>query len=217
MNSGLLIEVTGYRFSGCLFLVQTEVLPVILNYMISYPFLWIISMFLVHVAVVLGGREVHDHGVWMIVVQKQITVQRPGQPWVFSVPSAWGDSYRIQSQALLPPDYPDLETKASGSFLCQEGGRCGSSMPTTNHQKIRRLCQWCPLKSTKVFICWSLWGGSTEVRRYLIRHRNVVGVIGWKKVLNVAFLSSNSGKDWGSLARVSMKIQSFKQLVRSLA
>lgn len=83
--------------------------------------------------------------------------------------------------------------------------------------KIRRWYQWYSLKSKKVFVAWSLWGGSTDVTSYLIWNRNVVGVLGWRKVLNATFLSWNSGKDWGPLAWVSMKIQGFRQLMRSLA
>lgn len=61
--------------------VQTKVSPVVLNYVIFfYSLLGVISVFLVHIAMVLDGRQVHGHGVWMVVGQKQISVQRLGQP-----------------------------------------------------------------------------------------------------------------------------------------
>lgn len=97
---------------------------------VFYSLLGIISVFLVHIAMVLGGRELHGHAVWVSVVQKPIHVQRLGQSWVLSV-------------------QPEVIPITSSPKLCyvltiqpweqmlpvQEGGRCGSSVPAANHQE----------------------------------------------------------------------------------
>lgn len=160
-----------------------------------------------------GCREVHGRGVWMVVVQNQITVRRPGQPWVLSVQPevipvtsspklCYLQTIQPLKQMLQEASWARGRKVWKFSAYNKSSGRLGDGISDVHWRAWKFLFEVC--------------GGSTDVTSYWIWNRNGVGVLGWRKVLNVTFLPWNSGKDWGSSAWVSMNIQSFRQLMRSL-
>lgn len=119
----------------------------------THSLLWIVSVFLVHVAVALDGRKMHNHEIWVTVLQKEKSLFRGGDGHESTQYGlrcfVW---HTILTSVTLKPSNP--WNKYLGIFLCkrEEGVQCLQEIIS----KIRRWYQWHLLKSRKILVC-SRW------------------------------------------------------------